>query len=82
MFAPYYGIAEEAATGMAAGPLACFLHDLMGVSGERLLIEQGHLMHPPSPSVISVELRLEEGRIVGLLAGGRARVMHELSLTL
>jgi len=27
MFAPRYGILEESATGMAAGPLACFLHD-------------------------------------------------------
>lgn len=25
MFAPFYGIEEEAATGMAAGPLACYL---------------------------------------------------------
>ena len=27
MFAPSYGIPEESATGMAAGPLACYLHD-------------------------------------------------------
>lgn len=27
MFAPRYGIDEESATGMAAGPLACYLHD-------------------------------------------------------
>lgn len=41
MFAPRYGIDEESATGMAAGPLACFLHDYLGVTGPRLLIEQG-----------------------------------------
>ena len=82
MFAPYYGIVEEAATGMAAGPLACFLHEQMGVSGVRLLIEQGYLMHPPSPSVITVDLQLAGQSIERLLAGGRARVMHEVDLHL
>ncbi|SFQ20525.1 PhzF family phenazine biosynthesis protein [Pseudomonas borbori] len=80
MFAPRYGIAEEAATGMAAGPLACFLHDRMQVPGARLLIEQGYLMQPPSPRVITVDLQLADGRIERLLAGGRAQTMHELSL--
>lgn len=80
MFAPRYGIAEEAATGMAAGPLACFLHDRMQVPGARLLIEQGYLMQPPSPSVITVDLQLADGRIERLLAGGRAQTMYELSL--
>lgn len=82
MFAPYYGIVEEAATGMAAGPLACFLHDHMGVPGTRLLIEQGYLMHPPSPSVITVDLQLAGSSIERLMAGGRARVMHEVNLHL
>ena len=31
MFAPRYGISEESATGMAAGPLACFMHDQMKI---------------------------------------------------
>lgn len=82
MFAPRYGIDEESATGMAAGPLACFLHDRLQLPGTRLLIEQGYLMQPPSPSVITVELQLAGGRIERLLAGGKARVMHELTLTL
>jgi PhzF family phenazine biosynthesis protein len=82
MFAPRYGIAEESATGMAAGPLACFLHDRMQVPGARLLIEQGYLMQPPSPSVITVDLQLAEGRIERLLAGGKALLMHELTLEL
>ncbi|WPC03522.1 PhzF family phenazine biosynthesis protein [Pseudomonas benzenivorans] len=82
MFAPYYGIAEESATGMAAGPLACFLHERMGVAGPRLLIEQGYLMHPPSPSLITVDLKLAGGRIERLLAGGLARVQHEVVLEL
>lgn len=82
MFAPYYGITEEAATGMAAGALACFLHDYMGVPGERLLIEQGYLMHPPSPSVIAVDLQLDGQRIERLMVGGRTQMMGELNLQL
>ena len=67
---------------MAAGALACFLHDYMGVPGERLLIEQGYLMHPPSPSVIAVDLQFDGQRIKRLMVGGRAQVMGELNLQL
>ena len=73
MFAPRYGIDEEAATGMAAGPLACFLHDRLGVDATTLMIEQGRLMQPPSPSIIKVDLRLSGGSISGLMAGGKGR---------
>lgn len=82
MFAPRYGIDEESATGMAAGPLACFLHDHLGVAGPSLLIEQGYLMQLPSASVITVDLQLAEGRIERLLAGGKAQVISELTLEL
>ena len=37
MFAPRYGIAEESATGTAAGPLGCFLHDYLRCHGPRNL---------------------------------------------
>jgi PhzF family phenazine biosynthesis protein len=73
MFAPRYGIAEEPGTGMAAGPLACFLSDHMGVRDHRIRIEQGWLMPEPSPSVIDVVLEFEGGRISRLMAGGEAR---------
>jgi PhzF family phenazine biosynthesis protein len=73
MFAPRYGIQEESATGMAAGPLACYLYDHMGMRRESFLVEQGHFMQPPSPSVIHVPLTVEAGRIAGLLAGGSAQ---------
>ena len=76
MFAPRYGIAEEAGTGMAAGPLACFLHAALDVRLSSFLIEQGWFMHPPSSSVITVNLKLEQSRIVGLMAGGRAKSMR------
>ena len=73
MFAPRYGIDEESATGMAAGPLACFLHDRLGIDAETILVEQGRLMQPPSPSIISVTLRLSDGAIASLMAGGKGR---------
>ncbi|MFO7646959.1 PhzF family phenazine biosynthesis protein [Halomonas campaniensis] len=78
MFAPRFGIAEEAATGMAAGPLACFLHDRLGVAEREMLIEQGWLMQPPSPSVIKVELEIADGKVSRLMAGGSARAMSTL----
>lgn len=74
MFAPRYGIDEESATGTAAGPLACLLHDRLGVAQTAIRIEQGWLMRPPSPSVIEVELETQDGRIAGLMAGGAARL--------
>lgn len=74
MFAPRYGIDEEAATGMAAGPLACYLHDKLNIQKSRFLIEQGCFMSTPSPSVIDVKLQAEQGSIVSLMAGGKAAV--------
>ncbi|MES2820074.1 MAG: PhzF family phenazine biosynthesis protein [Pseudomonadota bacterium] len=82
MFAPRYGIAEESATGMAAGPLACFLYTRMGHREPNMAIEQGYLMQPPSPSLIQVELDVQAGQIQRLMAGGQARVMDEQTLDL
>lgn len=82
MFAPYYSILEEAATGMAAGPLACYLFDKMNIQKENMVIEQGRLMPAPSPSEILVELKLEDRNISGLLAGGRAKVTHSIEVEL
>ena len=74
MFAPRFAIPEESGTGMAAGPLACLLHDVLDIPHHELLIEQGWLMQPASPSVIRVVLTLEQGRITRLMAGGTARI--------
>ena len=71
MFAPRYGIEEEAATGMAAGPLACYLYDQLEVKKDRFLIQQGKFMEVPSLSLIMVDLEIKEGKIVGLMAGGK-----------
>lgn len=74
MFAPRYGINEEAATGMAAGPLACWLHDRTDPSRRRFVFEQGRLMPRPSPSVIEVALDMGSSGILRLWAGGTARL--------
>lgn len=74
MFAPRFGIPEESATGTAAGPLACFLHERMGIEDREMAIEQGRLMQPASPSLIKVTLDANEGGIARVMAGGTASV--------
>ncbi|MFT4606851.1 MAG: PhzF family phenazine biosynthesis protein [Urechidicola sp.] len=80
MFAPRYAIKEESATGMAAGPLACVLYDYSQVSKDIFLIEQGQFMEPASPSLITVELCVEKGKIKSLMAGGHGKVSRGLSI--
>ena len=82
MFAPRYGISEEAATGMAAGPLACVLYDFLDMNKDTFLIAQGAFMAQPSPSQITVTLDLKDGRITSLLAGGQGKVMKSLNIPL
>lgn len=82
MFAPRYGIDEEAATGMAAGPLACFLYDRLHLNKESFVIEQGNLMPQPSPSVITVNLVVKNNRITSLTAGGSGKFIKEMTITL
>ncbi|MFT3794293.1 PhzF family phenazine biosynthesis protein [Flavobacterium sp.] len=76
MFAPLYGIEEESATGMAAGPLACYLYEFVQ-PGHRYVIEQGRFMKAPSASLIEVELELNQGQIGSLMAGGNATFASE-----
>ncbi|KAB7530286.1 PhzF family phenazine biosynthesis isomerase [Flagellimonas olearia] len=77
MFAPYYGIPEEAATGMAAGPLACYLYSQVQ-SKDNFVIKQGEFMKEPSPSQIHVHLTLGNGAIKNLFAGGTAYTSKQL----
>ena len=81
MFAPRYGIPEEAATGMAAGPLACLLFDHLGFKQERIVIRQGEFMQPASPSIITVDFDLENGSITGLMAGGYGKSMRTQTIS-
>lgn len=80
MFAPRYAIEEESATGMAAGPLACLLHDHLDIGKDTFQIEQGRFMEPASPSLITVELSVENGEIQNLMAGGHGKVTSSLSI--
>ncbi|WP_290704852.1 PhzF family phenazine biosynthesis protein [Amphritea sp.] len=80
MFAPRYAIEEESATGMAAGPLACVLRDFLDIKKETFQIEQGQFMEPASPSLIRVELAVENGEIQNLMAGGNGKVSKSLSI--
>lgn len=80
MFAPRYGIKEESATGMAAGPLACYLHDCVNKKKTTYQIEQGYAMTPQSPSCIEVVLSLKETSITGLKAGGIGRLSQSLQI--
>ncbi len=80
MFAPRYSIEEESATGMAAGPLACVLYDHLHIGKDTLLIEQGRFMEPASPSLITVELSVENDKIQNLMAGGHGKVSKSLSI--
>lgn len=82
MFGPYYGIPEEAATGMAAGPLACYLHRYDNMNDNKVVITQGRFMQPPSPSRIIVQLEKEDNTIQRLFAGGTAYVARELTVKL
>jgi PhzF family phenazine biosynthesis protein len=80
MFAPRYGIEEEAATGMAAGPLACYLFDILGIKKERMLIEQGWFMGQQSPSLIIADLSLDNEKITKIMVGGKGILMTSLSV--
>jgi len=80
MFAPRYGIAEESATGMAAGPLACYLHDHLGIVKDAYQIEQGYCMAQPSPSCIHVSLEKKGTDITSLSAGGTGVVSRVIQI--
>jgi predicted PhzF superfamily epimerase YddE/YHI9 len=80
MFVPRYAIEEESATGMAAGPLACVLHDHLHIDKILLLIEQGRFMELASPSLITVNLCVENGEIKHLMTGGHGKVSRSLSI--
>lgn len=77
MFAPAYGIPEEAATGMMAGPAGHWLSAVEGVQGAPIRIAQGRFMEPPSPSLLEVNLERDH-----LWVGGSARVMERRRIEL
>ena len=74
MFAPRYAISEEAATGMAAGNLSYYLYNHMDYKRDQIVIEQGYFMEKPSKSEIIVNLTVEQGELIKIMAGGRANI--------
>lgn len=72
MFAPRFGIPEEAGTGMAAGPLACRLWQRGHARAHAFEIEQGVFMTPASPSRLRVRLEVDQGAVRSVAVGGRA----------
>ena len=82
MLGAQYNIMEEAGTGMAAGPLACYLFDILKLNKNRFFILQGEFMGVPSPSLIIVELEIDDGSIKSLMAGGRGVLKMEKHIAL
>jgi PhzF family phenazine biosynthesis protein len=80
MFGPRYGINEEAASGTAAGSLACYLHDKYNLKKSSFEIEQGRFMAPPSVSRIYVNLKFADKKIKSLQVGGYAHYVKRLEL--
>jgi PhzF family phenazine biosynthesis protein len=78
MFAPRYGIQEEAGTGMAAGPLACYLYEVLKIKKHRFLIEQGWYMNESSPSLILVDLTINNDQISKIMAGGKGMLIKKV----
>jgi PhzF family phenazine biosynthesis protein len=73
MFGPAYGIPEESATGMAAGPLALWLDARSGGRRETFAIEQGQMMSPASPSLIIARPQRSGDALSAMWIGGSAR---------
>lgn len=55
MFAPYYGILEESATGMGAGCLMAYLNEKYGYISHTAI--QGLAMKPAQPSCLELEIK-------------------------
>ena len=77
MFAPRYGIVEEAATGTATGTQACYLYDVIGVKETEMVMEQGIGMRPSAPSELFARLHMGKTGIESVRVGGRAQVMSQ-----
>lgn len=78
MFAPIYGINEESATGMAAGPLGCLLFP--EINKTSFSIYQGKYMVMPSESKLNIHLNTEGEAIKNLLVGGNAFINKTLKI--
>ena len=81
MFAPGVGVAEDPATGSAAGPLAVHLvrHDLIGY-GDEIQISQGAELR--RPSTLHAKANGSNGRLESVEVGGSAVIVGRGEFTL
>lgn len=77
MFAPVFGIDEESATGMGAGPLGGYLYKYSRNRKPTYIIGQGNYMPVPSASRITVHIDPGSGTII---AGGDAYVVKTIGV--
>lgn len=77
MFAPAMGIAEDSATGAAAGPLGDYLvrHGLMPADAELLVVEQGFEMG--RRSFLHIRLSQRDGALARVQVGGQCVAVGE-----
>jgi trans-2,3-dihydro-3-hydroxyanthranilate isomerase len=78
MFAPELGVSEDPATGIACGPLGCYLvrHRIVAAGkAESIVNLQGVKMGRPSR--IHIAVTLERGEIAGVRVGGEAVLAGE-----
>jgi trans-2,3-dihydro-3-hydroxyanthranilate isomerase len=76
MFAPYYGVPEDPATGSANGCLGAYLvkHSYFSYEGVELRVEQGYEVG--RPSLIHVRASVSEGGI-DVSVGGKVEKVAE-----
>jgi trans-2,3-dihydro-3-hydroxyanthranilate isomerase len=77
-FAPQHGVAEDAATGSASGPLGCYLVHHKAVSAERagsMLSLQGVKMGRPSH--VHISIGVTDGAISNVRVGGESVLAGE-----
>ncbi len=79
VFADYYGVPEDPATGSASGCLGAYLLQYQAKDSERidLRVEQGHIMGRPSPLYLRAE---RNARRIDTYVGGGVVVVAKGSL--
>ena len=76
MFAPHFGVPEDPATGSAAAAFAGLLAQSRFVDGTHsIVIEQGCEMG--RPSLITLGMRVDAGRLIAATVGGDAVIVSE-----
>ena len=81
MFAPELGVMEDPATGIASGPLGCYLvrHKIVQPEKAKEMISlQGAKMGRPSH--VHISIGVEKGEIASVRVGGEAVLAGEATL--